>query len=173
VDAFIDTARTRTQALAHRLLAGDLVLGDWETAMQAELKAAHVAVGIIAHGGLAEMAPSDYGFLGARLRAQYALLRGFANDIASGRQPLTGMLRVRADLYSEASRQTFYDVLTHDAAQAGVAEARRVLHSADHCTGCVAEAARGYVPLGELAPIGSQQCRSRCRCSIQLRRAAA
>jgi len=170
VDAVIDAQRQKTAALAERLRTGAIKLADWESTMHADLKALHVAIGTVAQGGTAQMSPAAYGFLGSELKTQYRYLTNFAQEIASGKQLLNGTLAARSDLYVEAARGTYYDVLTRQAASRGETMARRVLGGSEHCAGCVVEAAKDWVPLGDLAPIGSQQCRSRCRCQVEYRR---
>jgi hypothetical protein len=55
-------------------------------------------------GGWANLTPSDFGRVGQIVREQYGYLRGFANDIASGKQRLDGTLGTRAKLYSQAGQ---------------------------------------------------------------------
>jgi hypothetical protein len=54
------------------------------------------------------MRPVDYGRAGQIIREQYGYLKGFANDIASGKQRLDGTLGVRAKLYTQAGRNSYY-----------------------------------------------------------------
>jgi hypothetical protein len=172
VDVVIDAQRAKTAAITERLRTGALKLHEWESQMHADLKALHVAIGTIANGGTAQMSPAAYGALGAELKKQYQYLNRFAIQVAAGYQPINGTLLSRADLYVEAARTTYADVLHRQALIRGQQEARRVLGSAEHCDGCVTQAGKGWVPIGEVRPIGSQQCRARCRCSIEYRQAA-
>lgn len=172
VDVVIDAQRAKTAALTERLRIGALKLHEWESLMHADLKALHLAIGTVANGGTAQMSQAAYGALGAELKKQYEYLNRFAIQVAAGYQPINGTLLSRADLYVEAARTTYADVLHRQALVHGQQEARRVLGGAEHCPGCVAEASKGWVPIGEIRPIGSQQCRTRCRCSIEYRPAA-
>lgn len=171
VDQVIGGDQRRISALTERLRTGKLQLHEWETQMQAEIKALHVAVGTVAHGGQPNMGPREYGALGRALRDEYAYLRRFAIDIAAGVQPLNGILGTRASLYVEAARATFWRETTRVQRAQGARRARWVLSAADHCTGCVAVAALGFQPLDSLPPIGSQDCRSRCRCDLEYQQA--
>lgn len=167
VDTVIDAQRGKTAALTERLRTGQLPLHEWEAQLHADLKALHVAIGTVAYGGTAQMSPAFYGFLGSELKKQYGYANAFAQQIAAGQQRLDGTLGARADLYPEAARGTYYAVLTRQAARRGATQARRVLRAAEHCAGCATEAAKAWVPLGSLAPLGSQACRSRCRCQVE------
>ena len=167
VDAVLDRGSARMRLLSTRLQAGGISLNDWEQGMLAEIKQTHTQAALAAKGGRAQMSRADYGALGARIREQYGYVRDFALDLQRGKQPRDGRLLARTALYAEAGRTTYYATLTREAARHGVQEGRRVLNPADHCAGCVREAARGWTPLEDLAPIGSQECRARCRCRIE------
>lgn len=54
-------------------------------------------------------------------------------------------------------------------ANRGYVEERSVLGIADHCDGCLAEAGKGWRPIGTLLPIGGRDCKARCRCHFEYR----
>jgi len=56
-------------------------------------------------------------------------------------------------------------------ANRGYVEERSVLGIADHCDGCLAEAGKGWRPIGTLLPIGGRDCKARCRCHFEYRMA--
>jgi hypothetical protein len=133
VDNLADLSSERMAALAQRLQAGSLTLADFQTQMMTETKSAHLAAGIAAHGGREQMAPADYGVIGRRIRDEYAFARQFAEDIASGKQPLDGRLVNRARMYGQAARSTFEAVRRRDERNRGNDEERNVLHGGDLC----------------------------------------
>jgi hypothetical protein len=169
VDAVIDTETSTVRDLSQQLLNGQLTLAQWQSQMQATLKTLYVAIGVCAGGGFATMSQSDYGYLGSLIKVQYQYLRTFASEIASGKQPLDGSLLARAALYAQAARGIFYAMATELAKEAGCTQERRMLGVADHCAGCVTQAAKGWQPIGSLAPIGATECLSNCRCSKQFK----
>jgi hypothetical protein len=171
VDTVLDASTVRVRALSQRLLDGQTSLAEWQQAMANELRVVHVAVGIVAHGGQAEMSQSAYGFLGSEIKPQLSYLRNFAAQLASGAQPLDGRVLARAELYAQAGRGTFIAVQARDARLRGADEERWRLSSSEHCGGCVDRAGQGWAPLGTLPGYGSQPCRSRCRCVQMTRRA--
>jgi hypothetical protein len=173
VDNLADLSSERMAALAQRLQAGSLMLADFQTQAMVEIKSAHLAAGIAAHGGRAQMAPADYGFLGRHIRDEYAFLRQFADDIASGKQPLDGRLINRARMYGQAARSTFEAVRRRDERNRGNDEERNVLHGGDHCSLCPDLSARGWVPIDSLPPIGSRPCGPYDRCTLSFRVAPA
>lgn len=51
-------------------------------------------------------------------------------------------------------------------------EEHLVLGDAEHCEQCLADNARGFVPIGTLGPIGSRECRTNCACRFVYRNSA-
>lgn len=152
--------------LTQALVEGRLPLAAWQVGMMQEIKSAHLVGTALATGGWAEMDQSDFGWVGQRIRSQYAYLRGFAADITSGRQKLDGTVLARATLYAEAGRQTHRAAIERAAKQRGMQQERNQLGAADHCSGCLSATAAGWVEIGTLVPCGSRSCLSRCHCSI-------
>jgi hypothetical protein len=167
IDDLVSTAGDRLAALTDRLKGGALPLAEWQTQMAHELKLLHMATATVAHGGKAAMAPTDYGWVGSAIKRQYDYLAGFALDMAQGKPVSAG----RARLYAEAARQTFEEMRHRDARTRGVEQERWVRRAAESCSGCRAQSGRGWVALGQLPRLGSQQCRTRCKCYVQTRHA--
>lgn len=160
----------RVTALAERLRAGSVSLKEWQALMAAELKAAHLAAGAAARGGFQNMSPADYGRVGRRLRDEYGWLRGFAEQVASGKQRLDGTLATRAQLYAEAVWTTYHKSRRALASEVGAVEERNVLDAGkQHCAGCLAAAAPGWVPVGTLTAVGTRECGPRCGCRLEYR----
>ncbi|SRR5579875_3148483 len=166
IDTLIDAQTAKARALSERLVNGEIHLAEWQAQMASELKALYVAVGVAARGGFANTTQSDYGFIGSLIKKQYQFLRAFAEQIASGQQPLDGTLVARAALYAQAARGLYETVAQWKAKQAGATQEKSVLHPADHCADCTGEAAKGWQPIGSLIPIGQRQCRTNCKCSF-------
>lgn len=171
VDDMIDGGTERLVGMTDALRSGRMPLAEWQRAMMDELRQMHGGAAILAHGGKQAMSPSDWGWTGFRVRTEYRYLRNWAREIADGTAPLDGRMLARARLYGGASRVTFEQMKMRDARNGGMQFERWVLSPADHCSGCPNQAARGWVPLGTLPPIGSNPCKSNCRCSKQTRRA--
>jgi hypothetical protein len=166
VDKVIEGANQSVQGIAKQLQNGEISLATWQQQTSQALKLLHVANGLAALGGQKQASASDLGYMGSLIKKQYNYLNDFAKDIASGVQKLDGAFLSRVKLYSEAARGTYHSVQTREMKQAGVKEAKRVLGPADHCPGCLEQAAKGWQPIGEVAPIGSQQCLTNCHCEV-------
>lgn len=173
LDTVIDVQTALMQSLTQQLIDGRLSLASWQVAMMAEVKTVHLLGASVAMGGWHSLDQSDFGWIGQRVRSQYAYLRGFAADLASGRQKLDGQALARTTLYAEAGRQTHRAAEQRAAQQRGLLEEMNRLGGADHCPGCLSQTSRGWVPIGSLVPCGSRECLTRCHCSLQFRARAA
>lgn len=155
--------------LTAQLRDGRISIADWQTQMAREIKNVHLYSAAAARGGWANMTPADYGRAGQRIETQYRYLRGFAEDVASGKQPLNGRALERAAMYSEAGRNTFHHVERQEMEVRGMTEERSVRHPADSCEECVEQADLEWQTIGEAVPIGDRICLTKCRCTMDYR----
>ncbi len=170
VETVIRAAGERMVGFSQQLQEGSISISQWQAAMVAELKPLHVGAAAIGRGGWAQMSPADWGWTGAQLKKQYAFLRNFAHDIATGKQPMDGRLLQRARMYASAAAGIQREMARRTGAAIGRTQERNVLGSTDrHCSQCVGCTAQGWVPIGSLPAIGSRICVSQCRCVIQTR----
>jgi hypothetical protein len=170
VDAVADAASDRMADVTERLITGDVTLARWQTGMLAVIKHSHIAAGVVAQGGRAQMTPSTYGYLGSEIRAQYAYLRAFGAQIAAETVPLDRRLVSRAGMYGQHARVTYESIRARDAAARGYVQERNILHAKESCDQCITLTQRGWVPTGSLPPIGARSCLARCRCTISRRK---
>lgn len=169
VDKVIEGANQSIQQVAKQLQAGEISLATWQLQTMQATKVLHVANGLAALGGTRQASQSDLGYMGSLIKKQYQYLNEFGKDIASGAQKLDGSFLSRVKLYAQAGRGTYHSVQTREMRQSGVKQAKRVLGVADSCPGCLEQARKGWQPIGEVAPIGSQQCLTNCHCTIEFK----
>ena len=167
LDNVLDGISGEMRGLSAQLRAGEISLAQWEAGMMGKIKEAHITAAVAERGGWQQMTQADWGRTGNAIRREYGYLRNFAADIASGRVSLDGRLDARAALYGQAGRETFYRFGQVDMMRRGFDRERSILHPADHCDLCISEAARGFVPIGTLIPIGRRTCKSNDRCSME------
>lgn len=172
VDQTLDGFGARMVALTDSLRGGQLGLSAWQAGMAQEIKAAHLFAAAAARGGWAQLSPADYGRVGQRLRVEYAYLRNRALAIQNGTQRLDGSLIQRTRLYAGAARGTFHAVERVEVASRGFDQEHSALAPVENCAGCITQAARGFVPLGELIPIGQRDCIANCKCVVIYRDSA-
>lgn len=169
IDEALRKNALRVRDLSNQLRAGRISLDSWWLEMRTAVKDANLYGAAAARGGWAQMTPADFGRVGAEVRKQYAYLDRFVGEIDGG-LTLDGRFLNRAMSYLNSGRVTFEEIATDMFEARGFTEERNVLGNAEHCGDCVAETARGWVPIGDLIPIGSRRCRGNCRCKIQRRK---
>jgi len=172
LDRYLDTADP-ARALAEALRGRQVSLADWELGMRRVVKSTHLNAIALERGGWANMRPQDYGRAGQIIREQYSYLRGFAGDITSGKQRLDGTLGRRAQLYTQAGRESFYRS-KHANLAPGIDMVRSIKHARDSCRDC--EYLNGkWFRVGDPAYSlpGRRQCTKNCRCSEEYGRQTA
>ena len=167
LDRTLDGHARAISDLTEQLRDRTITLGQWERAMREELKHLHIYSATMAKGGTMQLSQADYGRIGRELRDQYEYLRQFADDIASGKQAIDGRLAARAKLYAQSGRVSYHATERAEMQVRGYDLEENVLAAAEHCSGCLAETARGPVPIGSLVPIGQRPCRTNDRCRIR------
>ena len=164
LDRYLDTADP-AKALAEALRGRQVSVADWEVAMRRHIKNTHLNSIALERGGWANMTPADYGRAGQIIREQYGYLRGFAGDIASGKQKLDGTLGVRATLYSQAGRESFYRSKQANLAQ-GLDMVGSIRHARDSCRECIDLDGKWFKVGDPAYKLPCQRiCNKRCHCS--------
>jgi hypothetical protein len=166
IDAALEKESGRALLLAQKVRNGTISLSAWRAEMREMIKNVHIYDAAIAKGGFAQLTAADYGRIGQIVRGEYGFLEGFAREIASGKQALDGRFTERAKQYAQAGRKTYHQTERAVMRAAGYTTEFNKLGKAEHCGGCIAETARGHVPIGSLVPIGDRKCRRKCRCSL-------
>ena len=129
----------------------------------------HLATIAAARGGWARMRFSDYGRAGQIIRREYKWLSQFVTNLNAKRVILDDRFERRAQLYAAAARGSYESAMRVEMMGRGRGEERSILNTAEHCAGCLAEAARGWVRIGALVPIGARDCIANCKCTIEYR----
>lgn len=166
LDRVLATAEDRLGALADALRSRTIGPREWERRMREATKLAHLHGYAAAKGGWAQLAPSDYGRIGNRVRTSYAWLRRFRRQLERGDVLLDGRYTRRMQLYVEGARLAFHEVERGEKQSRGFTRERNQRAAADSCSGCVGETARGWVPIGQLVPPGRRTCGVACKCRV-------
>lgn len=172
LDRYLDANDDAARALARALRNHEVSLADWELGMRRIIKNTHLNAIALERGGWSNLTPRDFGRAGQIIREQYGYLRDFAKEIERGVtgapgkiQRLDGTLDWRANLYSEAGRNTFYRSM-HANMKVEITHVQSVLHARDNCRECLELAGRWF-RIGDPAyklP-GNRLCLHNCRCS--------
>ena len=162
-------ASDKLQKLTNSLIDGDITTAHWAVEMKEQVRNLHSSLGQLAHGGKSQMGPKQLGGMGAAIRDQNKYLNAFINEVENG-LTLDGTVRARAGMYADAGWVTYERGIAMREKAAGMTEERSVLEEgAAHCDGCLVEAARDWVPIGELIPVGDRDCQAGDRCSFEYR----
>lgn len=136
----------------------------WVLQMRGEIRDAWRTQYILMRGGIEQMRPQDWGWLGGKLNYEYRRLEMFASDILAGNLS-EAQIRARVALYGEASKVAYHRGEMLAKLGAGYTEERRRTSPAEHCDDCLTFEARGWVPIGTLPEPGEQSaCMRNCRC---------
>jgi hypothetical protein len=166
LDRYLDNSDP-AKALAEALRGRQLSLADWEVAFRRHIKNTHLNAIAMERGGWANMTPADYGRAGQIIREQYGYLKGFAADIASGKQRLDGTLGVRAKLYTQAGRNSYYRSKAANMG-GGVTHQRSIRSARDSCVQCVKLDRVVFRIDDPTFPLpGHRICNHNCRCSLE------
>lgn len=174
LDRVLDGITAKMDLTSQALVTGEINLDRWQREMMSLTKRAHLVSASLQRGGWAQLTQADFGRVGQIVRREYDYLRRFADQIASGKQPLDGNVARRARMYAQQARNTFYSFQRVDMQRRGFDEERSILNPADHCEECVAEEAKGFRPIdgsggSKMVPIGQRICKSNCKCSVEYR----
>ncbi len=108
------------------------------------------------------VAPSEVALeLARKAESTTVIFDSRVNELIFGQTP------ARSQLYMESIYGTHENSVSDRESDAGVVSGRRVCEEdGASCDECVAAASDDYVPLDEIADIGSLTCMSNCRCEI-------
>jgi len=105
-DSYIDAESTFIADITAQLADGDRTLRSWEAELWDRVKIAFNAEFMAGRGGRNALTQSDKSAMARMLKSQRQFLRDFSEEIRSGTMS-EAMIRSRADLYINASRQAF------------------------------------------------------------------
>jgi hypothetical protein len=152
--------------LTNDLSKGRLTTDEWKRGFDRNITSIHVLTGALALGSIASAVRNTD--VQGRIDSELRYADGFAQDIRD-KKGTADQHSSRAKSYMIAATIT-YGILEQlsRGLMSKFTEARRIRRASESCPGCVDYAYR-WMPINELPPIGSLQCRSRCRCFIEYR----
>ncbi len=157
------------QDLSVQLQNRVISISQWRDGMAGLVKDVHLASASVARGGWTQLTPADIQHVRRFTRDQLRYLDRFAAQIADGTVRLDGVFLRRVELYALMGIQTQHEVERQARLAAGFNEERNLQAATESCDGCTVETLRGYVPVGQLVPLGARDCLSRCHCGIGYR----
>jgi hypothetical protein len=170
------TLRSRFADAVRPLVLGAKSLMGWLTGFKRGIAVGHGAAAMLAHGTTAP-APGILATTARWVARQWGYARNFAGQVATGAHVLGNATLARAAMYADSAWGSFMGAILEAKRLEGYTQVRRILGLAeDHCRtsfskrtgvttmGCVELAKLGWVPIGEVVPIGTATCLSKCHC---------
>lgn len=181
----IGGVRLRTHMDA--FLRGEITLEEWAKRSASTIRVSHTLSTALAVGGIDRAQTNEEAE--KRIREELTFLAGFERDIRQGK--VSGpKMQSRIASYMLAVPVTYWFIdqrekeklkelkrvkkitngipLTEIELRDIYKEARRYRRSSESCSGCIAYSGF-WMPIDKMPPIGSLDCRSRCRCFIVYR----
>lgn len=158
-----NTTEFELRSITQLLVAGSLGLDTWHRIMASEVSSGHAASALAA-SSMAEPDAPLLDSLRPKVQEQFGYLNRFRGRLLSGELLLGQEAVAYAGLYGAATWAVGQNVHRDLRFQKGATVYVNVLGATEHCVKCIDEEAKGWVPIGELSPIGSRDCKVRCAC---------
>jgi hypothetical protein len=167
---------TRMKKSTQQLIAGVILLAAWYESMRSLAPALYRTVFILSIGGFLFEDDTARNLFYLLALPQFARLDNFERQLETGIQKLDGRALSRAGLYGWYGNSLWQNLRLEYAKRKGLTQAWRILGpTEDHChddadrPGCWELWKRGWIPIGEMVPIGDAVCYSNCLCHILYR----
>jgi hypothetical protein len=170
-----DETSRRMRKDTQQLIAGLIMLAVWYSRMRSFMRALYKTIWILGIGGFVFDDDTQRNLFYLFTLLQFLKLDNFAEQIHSGTQPLNAFAMTRAGMYARAGNGMMQNIELINGEAHGYTEGMRVLGvSEDHCydsdrPGCIEQAARGWVPIRSVVPIGECTCYGNCLCRLRFR----
>jgi hypothetical protein len=172
-DAVVSQAYADIGVIVTRVSSGLITVADAEPLMQQAIRRGIIANAALAHGGYDNLTPDIKKRLEKQILEEHNYLRkriiAVQKNVASA-----GQVAQRDANYLISYAHKFRSIYENERLQASVSvghtEARRVLAAVNHCASCEEVAAQEWMPIDEMPPIGSDDCRHNCHCVLITRR---
>jgi len=155
----------RISRITDRFVAGEITLEDWLAETQKLVGSSHILMAALGLGSIAAAVASSA--VQANITREKGFLTRFAQDIHK-KGLSAAAIKARAKSYFHAARILFGNLSLDAHKITGYNEVRRVRTAAESCKGCIRWAGR-WLPIGEMPPLGTLQCRNYCKCFFEFR----
>jgi len=169
-------ASLRMKKSTQQLIAGVILLAAWYEEMHSLMSALYHTIFLLSIGGFLFEDNTARNIFYLLVLPQFGRLDNFERQLETGIQKLDGRAMSRAGLYGSYGNGLWQNIGLDRSRKKGLTEARRVLGPTEtHChdesdrPGCWELWKRGWMPIGEMVPIGDAACYSNCQCHIKYR----
>jgi|GEM_PF-5976552 len=170
IRGYLTRIETRLSArlirITDKLTAGGITIGQWRAEFRDTIGSAHILAAGLALGSVAAAIANVT--VMRRVSVEWYYIRGFADDLTSGKGISPGSLNRRIRSYLMAASVTYGVIEQAVQIASGKAEAMRIRRASESCIGCIHYAGQ-WMPIHQMPVIGSLQCGQYCRCYIVYR----
>lgn len=158
--------------LVDQLERKEITLAAFQREFESTVTSSHILAGALAVGGItqavASLAVRD------RIAGEIKFADQFIKEIRKGKAGSFSRIKARAKSYLQSATITYSQVEQQVRGAIGIqTECKRVLRVAEHCIPCLRLAKKGFIPIGEMPPIGTliepkypNGCSRFCRCYL-------
>ena len=168
VEKLTDKAAKDAKALATKLASGEIDKRTWKAEMLILLTSAHIIAASVGRGGVEQVTVSGWQKVKDRIDWQGGYLERFGRVIVAG-VVIAAVIARRAASYANSPFVSYQEGKRDavvDQGKEGIM-AMLVQNSREGCDECTADAAEGWMPVDDIAPIGSRECQDYCKCDIE------
>jgi len=170
-------ASKRAKKETQQLVAGAIILAVWYSRMRDLLSALYKTIWLVSIGGFVFDNDTQRNLFYVMMLLQFGYFDNFASQLETGEQAMDGRAVSRAGMYGMHGYSEWQNLRLLYAPELGYTEAKRILAPVAyerHCRkderpGCVEEAAKGWMPIIQMVPLGGCQCYSQCLCDLVFR----
>jgi len=170
-------SRNRIRQQTKALLEGSILFVVWYNRVRDILKSTMMATWMVWIGGTLFYDDAQRFLFYLFILAFFQNFDEFSDQFSKGETFLDGRSVARAAGYGRSAYTIFQNIKLQVGIALGHTQARRVLgenenhciDSADH-SGCIELAARGWVDIRKIVPLGAATCRGNCLCTIETRK---
>ena len=152
-----------------KLIAGEINRAEWAIESGEQIRNLHRSLGMLAAGGRNQMNARRWGQVGGVLQRELAYFNRFASYVDNQDiENLGERFLSRTQKYAQAGWATWQNaVRARETEHGGMLEQNLLGASTHSCSECIAQSELGFVPVGELVPIGERICGPNCNCFIE------
>lgn len=174
LDKITDRHAKRLTWKTRQLESGEITLSEWKREFDRTITTGHILKAAFALGGIA--AAIRHTSVVQTIDEQLAFADRFTEEIRTGAAGAFSRILARAKLYNQSPHILFTDLQLQGVKATGFrTEARNLLRPAEHCStqngviGCPELTQLGWMPVGEMTPIGDRRCGRWCLCYLEFR----
>lgn len=170
-------AQKRMKEETKQLMAGTIMFAVWYSRSRNIMKALYKTIWVLWLGGFLFDDETQREIFYALMLLQFKRFDDFTAQLDSGKQVLNGTAVMRAGMYGRYGNPLYQNIKLDRGIMQGHDEAMRILgmnenhcHDATNTPGCIELAAKGWIPIRQMIPLGGATCRGNCLCTIKTRR---